>query len=109
MPSFYNTKITTQSDMATKRKNRVLLPTGTIGESLSFAYGFDGSSYYVTESVLEYLVTKASMSFLEAKALFDALVWNDVNAPTQTKVSGLLKRARKESPVSLFWFFVESL
>jgi len=109
MPSFYNNTITTQSDMKTARANRVKLPIGTIGENLKFSYGFDGSTYYVTESVMEYLVTKAKMSFDEAKALFDALTWNDKDAPMQTKVSSLLKKARKENPTSLFWFFVESL
>ena len=94
------------------RMSKVSLPVGLIGENNNFAYGYDGEKYYVTEnSILDYLVTKTYLTFDEAKQLFDALTFNNEHAPAPTKVTRLIKSARKQklNNDNLFWHFVEGL
>jgi len=78
-------------------------PVGVIGEMGSFAYGYNGRSYYVTEGVSfwTYYVTKTILSFTEAKALFNALVANGKDAPHPKKISKVIKECRKKKHTSL--------
>ncbi len=86
-------------------------PIGIISESLNFAYGFDGDKYYVTEGAFYHLVSKAVLFFDEAKNLYNALVWNNENAPEPKVITKLVKEYRKLklSGDNGFWFFVDNL
>jgi hypothetical protein len=87
------------------------LPIGTIAENLNFSYGYDGKKYYVTEGAFQYLVTRIHLTFDEAKQLFEALTFNNVEDICTKKVSNVIKSARKSKfeGDNLFWHFVKSL
>lgn len=85
------------------------LPIGLIGESASFAYGWDGKKYYVTEGVFQFFVTRIHLTMDEAKQLFNALSFNNCYDPCSKKVNYAIKEARKNrlSGDFLFWFFTD--
>lgn len=116
MPQFYPHTPKSQCEMKAIREffrvSKVLLPIGLIGENSNFAYGYDGEKYYVTEySILDYFVTKTALSFEEAKALFEALTFVGNPAPRPTRITELVKSARKQkiSDNDLFWYFEEAI
>ena len=111
MPLFNTNLPTTQGDLTKARLNKVLLPIGTIGESNNFKYGFDGDYYYVTEGILDYLVTRIHLQFDEAKQLFDALNFLEASEPNPKLIASTIRNARKQKlkGIELFWYFVESL
>lgn len=108
MPQFYKHTPKSQADMAAERKRRTSLPVGLIGVNSQFSYGYNGSTYYVTEySIFDYFVTKTELSFEEAKALFEALTFAGNPAPKPIEVTRLIREARRKklSGDELFWFF----
>ena len=112
MPQFNYHTPKTQSDMKAMRMSRTTLPVGLIGKNNSFSYGYDGEIYYVTEySILDYFVTKTALFFDEAKALFEALTFVGNPAPKPTKITKIIKSARKQklSGDDLFWYFENEL
>ena len=112
MPQFNLHTPKTQSDMFAMRKNKVTLPTGVIGQNNDFSNGYDGDKYYVTEcSILDYYVTKTYLSFDEAKQLFNALTFVGKPAPKPSKITSLVKFARKQklSGDELFWHFEQGI
>jgi len=93
--------------MKAMRMSKVSLPVGVIGENASFAYGYDGDKYYVTEGVFEHFVTRVSLSFDEAKQLFEALTFSNAVEPCAKMISKLISSARKNNlkGMDLFWHF----
>lgn len=114
MPQFsYHTPVS-QGDMAARRSARALkqsLPVGKIGESASFSWGYDGSSYYVAEGVFEHLVTRISMTLKEVKSLFEALVFVESIEPSQKLISQAIYASRKSvfTGDELMWFLVDQI
>ncbi len=113
MPLFNNTPSTITS-IQKARKERAIkksLPIGVIGENDSFKYGYNGEYYYVTEGILEYYVTKMHLTFPEAKALFDALVFIGNDNTCSLSVTSTIKKYRKKDFMnkSLFWGIVDIL
>ena len=115
MPQFNQHTPMTQSDIRRYRirykMNRVIKPIGIIGENDYFKYGFDGSKYYVTHGVLDEFVTLISLTFEEAKHLFDAFNWCNTRSYSYRKVSDLIKSSRKLkiNGDDLFWHFEDGL
>ena len=111
MPKFYTHTPKSQGNMKDVRvgNRKASLPIGLIGESSSFAYGYDGDKYYVTEGVFQYLVTGVNLAFDEAKQLFNALDFNNSIEPSVKSVSSAIKDSRKEklSGDDLFWFLTD--
>lgn len=86
------------------------LPIGIIGEEGRFSYGYNGTTYYVTEyCILDYYVTRTHLKFEEAKKLYEALVWVSYPAPKPSEVTKMIKRSRKKKLTgdNLLFFFIE--
>ena len=113
MPQFNIHSPKSQSDMKAIRENakKHILPIGLISENHNFAYGYNGESYYVTESAFAYLVTRMQLAFEEAKELFNALTFAEASEPKASDINNLIKSSRKEdlSGDNLFWFYVNGL
>jgi len=88
------------------------LPVGVIGENSRFSYGYNGKSYYVTEGSLEHLITRMELSLEEAKQMYTALSFTEVEAPNSKTINGMVKRTRKDkltNPDDLFNYFANQL
>jgi len=111
MPMFNIHTPKTQSDMKAARLSKTTLPVGIIGNNCLFSYGFDGNTYYVTEGILQYFVTKMHLSFDESKQLFNALTFIDASEPNTKIINQAIKQGRKNnlSEDKLFWHLVDSL
>jgi len=113
MPQFNLNTPKSQADMKTIRENnrRQVLPVGIIAESLGYAYGYDGDTYYVTEGSFYHLVTKIVLSQDEARQLFNVLDFEELVEPTSKDVSRVIKSARrlKLSNDDLFWYLQQEL
>lgn len=86
-------------------------PIEVIGKNSSYAYGYNGRSYYVTEGAFSYLLTTTYLTFDEAKNLFEACTFVG-SAPDNTKViSSIIKASRKLklNGDELMYFFIEQL
>lgn len=113
MPQFNKHTPKSQGDMkAIRENNRVQsLPTGIIAESLGYAYGYDGDTYYVTEGSFYHLVTRMSLSQDEARQLFNVLDFEQLIEPHPKTISRVIKSARrlKLSNDELFWYLQQEL
>ena len=88
------------------------LPLGTIAENNLFSYGYNGKTYWVAFGVLHQKVTLKSLTFDQAKALFDALTFIGIEDPSYKLIDNSIKQIRKQKITSynnLFWFFTESI
>lgn len=115
MPQFSIHTPKTQSDMRHIRKVEKLrqqhLPIGVIGQQGEFSWGYNGTSYYVSEGVWDYLVTRVHMTLDEAKQLFNALVWIEAKDTLLKIISNLIRSIRKLniSGDELMWKFIDLL
>lgn len=115
MPQFYPHTPTSQGDMAAIRKasraSKQVLPIGIIGEGINFSWGYNGEFYFVSEGVLEYLVTRIHLTLEEAGKLFEALNFTESSEPCQQTIFKAIKTSRKEKLIGdkLMWFFVDAL
>jgi hypothetical protein len=115
MPQFSYHAPATQSDLAKSRFLAKLqqsdFPVGLIGSQNGFSWGYDGSSYYVSEGVFEFLVTNMKLSLDQAKQLFNALNFINAIEPSSKAISRAIKLARKKHLLGddLMWFFIEEL
>jgi hypothetical protein len=111
MPQFNIHTPKTPSDMKAARLSKITLPVGIIGNNHFFSYGFDGNTYYVTEGILQYFVTKMHLCFDEAKQLYNALTFIDASEPNTKIINQAIKQGRKKnlSEDKLFWHLVDNL
>jgi len=113
MPQFNLHTPTSQGDMKARRNNsrKKVLPIGIIAESLQYAYGYDGDTYYVTEGALSHLVTRMILSLDEAKQLFNVLDFEELIEPNAKDISRVIKSARKNklNGDDLFWYLQQEL
>jgi hypothetical protein len=115
MPQFSHHTPVSQGDLAHARKVAKLLqthfPVGCIGEQGNFSWGFNGTTYYVAEGVLEHTVTKKVLSIDEAKQLFNALVFNAISEVHSSIIVKAINQAKKHrlSGDDLMWFLTDIL
>lgn len=87
-------------------------PIGLIGDTLNCSYGYDGESYYVTISALQYLAFgRMNMTFDQSKQAYEAVLFSDIcpNNWDFDIAKKALKFARKNKleGCDLFWHFVD--
>jgi len=115
MPQFnYHTpkaSSTMRSQINKMKMTKFTLPAGLISENNLFSYGYDGDKYYVSEGVMQYLVTGMHLVLDEAKELFNALTFNDCSEPCTKVISNSIREARKLKihGDDLFWFLTDKL
>ena len=86
-------------------------PIGVIGKNSSYAYGYNGRSYYVTEGVFSYLLTTTYLTFDEAKNLFEACTFVGYAPDKPKAITSIVKAARKLKlkEAELMYFFIDQL
>lgn len=111
MPQFSHHIPITQSDMALHRMSQFSLPVGVIGAEGNYSWGYNGDCYYVTEGVLDHLVTTIKLSLDEAKQLFTALGFVCLSEVPVKVISDGIRVARKQyfSHDNLMWFLVDHI
>jgi len=114
MPAFFTHTPTHSSTVRASINAQKLVdykkPIGVIGDSLDKAYGFNGDSYYVEVGVFPTLAFGTmKMTFEQAKASYDAILFFDINPMKWNFDSAkkALKQARKNklSGDALMFFF----